>query len=634
MRPNEGENGSGLSRRAYLKLAGATAGAVGLGTTPVPESERDRGALRSAHERTTYYTGPDADRPESAPRGTRYFGADTGAEYVATDAGWRAAPMATPELAADRIAGIADHVVTSTRELRAAFRRLRPGDTVVLAGGTYRPSEWLDVTVDDVTVVGQSRRETLVKPADGANVGGFRIGPGRRVENVTVRGIGVDGNARAMDDSVKRCHAFLVDNARNVVVRDCFATRTHPYHEHDVGGSGFTVRRRAADVAILGNYTRDIGDRSIQVAGTGVTVAYNRLTEGFDRSISLDVRHPDGRKHYAQDVLVAYNLGRDNSHGSVVGASQGAPHREGAGNYAIVGNVAAGRHRRTVFLGIEENVENVAIVGNAGRQGEFREPRSGIYVAGNVSSFVVAGNSLADYSGHGIEIAGTGSGFTCAGNAVSNPRRDGVRVETREGTVANNVVEGAGAAGVSVAAADVAVANNTIRDTRGHGVHVSSAAGPAVVSSNVVAGHAGPDGDALRVESRDTVVAANVVSGREWDREIREADPADGNLYVANALPRDGRGWALSGPRSRAVGNVPDHDRTREFTATDGVYDLSFDRPYDRKPSMTVQTESPAVWGVEWRRDDDGNVTGATLTFRDPGGGPVSPTVQVYVDGQ
>jgi hypothetical protein len=58
---------------------------------------------------------------------------------------------------------------------------------------------------------------------------------------------------------------------------------------------------------------------------------------------------------------------------------------------------------------------------------------------------------------------------------------------------------------------------------------------------------------------------------------------------------------------------------------------VGFDRPCARKPTLDVQTETPADWAIDWRRDDAGNLVGADLTFTDRAGDPASPTVQVGV---
>jgi hypothetical protein len=627
-----GEEPTGLSRRAYLKLAGATAGYAAAGGFALSEADRRLRPLPEAHERTSYYAGPAAERPETAPEGTRYFAFDTGAEYVSTRSGWVASDVAAPRVRADAVDGLADHVVRTTAELERAFDRLEAGDTVRVEPGVYRPSDWLDVDVDGVRVLGASAAETLLKPADGANCGGVRVGLGRAVEDVVVAGLGFDGNDRAMDDAVKRCHAFLVHAGRGVTVSDCYATRTHPYHEHDAGGSGVTVRRGASDVAVVNNRTHDVGDRGIQVSGRNVVVRGNTLTDGYDRCISLEVREPDGRKYYSRNVTVVNNLGRDNSEGSVVGASQGWTRGEGPGNYAIVGNVAAGTHRRTVYMGIEEGVRNVAIVGNVGRQDAISEERAGIYVSGNVSSFVVAGNSLAGYSGHGIELAGSGAGFTCTGNSVLDAGLDGIHVATPEGTVANNVVEGAAGAGIEVPARDVVVSGNTVRNAGGHGVHLAGRG--AVATGNAVAGYARDGrGDGIRVGARETVVASNRVTGTGTGDTpaVREVEGADGNLFVGNALPEDDP-VRVRGPATRTAANRPATGGPYAVRPDEGVASVSFDRPYDRKPALDVQTDAAALWEADWRTDAAGRYVGVSLVLVAPDGSPVAEPARVHVD--
>lgn len=630
----DGEGRRALSRRDYLDLVAATAatGLAGCSEAVVPD-------LRERRELDSYYAGPESARPAGAPAGTRYFATDSGKEFVATESGWAWQSLATPALSADRIEAVADHVVSTTADLERAFSNLSAGDTVYVGSGTYRTTRWLDVNVDDVTIVGAGRRGTLVKPADGANVGGIRIGVGRHVENVRVSGVGFHGNDRTMDDAVKRLHGFVVADARNVTLRDCYATRTHPYHAHDVGGSGFTVRRQARDVAVVENHTEDVGDRGVQLAGSDVVVARNRLVDGFDRAIALDVRHPDGLKYYARNVSIVANVCRNNTDGSIIGASQGRSRRSGAGNYAIVGNVASERHRRLVYLGIEQrDVSNVAVVGNTGRQSRFTERRPGIYVSGGVSDVVVSGNSLADYSGRGIEIDTAGTGVVCTGNTVTNAGDDGIFVGTAGATVTNNVVESPSGRGIDVLGAAAIVSNNAVTGAGGDGVHLASADAGSVVVGNVVDRSARRDRTAaeFRVEASNSVVGLNHVVARRGRYALREDDDADGNVYVGNHFPRDGvdgrpgDAWHLSGAHSQAVGNAPPVGVHRRLAPEDGTATVDFDRPYDRRPMLEVTTEEPALWGVDWHRED-GQYVGATLSFVSPDGDVVNPRTRVAV---
>ena len=636
MSPHGDPDGRGLSRRDYLRLT-ALAGAAGSAGCEAPGVDQP-GALPLT-ELASYWVGPESERPADVAPGTQYVAVDTDRRFLRGEEGWRWRGLRAPYVDADRIAGVADHVVRTTEELEAAFESLEAGDTVYVASGTYRPTSWLTIDVDDVSVVGQSRRGTLIRPADGANVGGFHVGRNSRVRDVTIENLAFDGNEGTMDDEVQRLHAFLVDDAENVTVRNCFATRTHPYHVHDRGGSGFTVRKDARDVRIVGNHTNDIGDRSVQVAGRDITVRGNHLTNGFDRAISLEVRHPDDRKYYSRNVAVVGNVGRNNSTGSVVGASQGSPQREGAGNYAIVGNVAAERHRRVVFVGIEEQVRNVAIVGNTGWQEGFRETRPGIHVSGGVSKFVVAGNSLSGYTGEGIRLDSGGTGFACVGNVVRGVRGDGIYAGTTGGVVSGNAVSSVAGVGVDVAGGDVTVSNNAVTGTGGHGILLAAGAAPSVLNANFVGagGEEGESGDdGIHVAAGDSVVVANRVAAGGVGSSgyaVHETAEAADNVYVANSLPQAERAWRLDGSGGRLVGNRPavSRESAREVRATDGTASLSFDRPHAEKPLLDVAADDAVLWSVEWARDGSGAYTGATLSFTAPDGAAANPEAVVRV---
>jgi hypothetical protein len=612
------------SRRRFLEQVGL-GGLVGLdargdgGRTDAFEGLGDGVHLSEASERDTYWSGPEEDRPADAPAGTRYFATDTGRQFAATSGGWRKQGFAGPFVAAEEIRGVADYVVTTAAELEAAMDSLADGETVFLANGTYRTTRWLSIDRSDVTVVGQSGRGTIVSPADGANVGGFHVGRDRHVENVLIRGVGFHGNADNMDQSVRRLHAFLVDDARHVTIRDCFATRTSPYHVHDAGGSGFTVRRDAQAVSLVGNETTDVGDRGVQVAGSDVLVRGNRLTDGFDRAVSLEVRHPDGRKYLSRNVSVVNNLGRDNARGSVVGASQGSPARSGAGNYTIVGNVAAGAHRRAVFFGVTEDVGNVAIVGNVGRQAAFDERRSGIHVKGTLSDVSVVGNSLSGYTLDGVQVDGDNSTVTVAGNSVRATGRDGIRIDAVGAAVAGNTVHDAGAVGVRIRGGEASVTNNAVRGTGAHGVVVRGDA-PSLLSANAVR-EVGTDEDAsaIRVDGSGWLVATNLVAA---DRSVgvADTDAASDNVYVGNRVHSEDAAWAVTGAGSRFAGNVPERPEVRlSYRVVAEETFVTFDRAYPEMPDLDVVPETPAFWGVEWERDEDGSYVGAHLRLESPG---------------
>ncbi|ELZ82205.1 hypothetical protein C455_03309 [Haloferax larsenii JCM 13917] len=606
---DSGGRPTGISRRAYLKLMAATGVATASGA-PLSQTT----PLNLAHEVTAYWSGPEAGKPSSAPVGTWYFATDTNRLFVSTGGRWHWLSISTPALQTDRLLGVADRIVSTTDGLEAAIEELSRGDTVVLAPGTYRTSTWLRIDRDDVTIRGAGPRATLVKPADGANVGGFHVGSRRRVNNVRIRGIGFHGNHSTMDDEVRRCHAFLVDDAESVAIEDCYATKTHPYHEHDAGGSGFCVRESASNVSLVGNRTHDIGDRGIQVAGRDIVVARNQFTDGFDRCISLEVRHPDGRKRFAESVSVVNNVGRNNSDGSFVGASQGPTDEPGPGNVAIVGNVAAGTHRRTVYLGVEARMENVAIVGNVGRQAAFDERRSGIYVAGHVSNLTVTGNTLSDYSLHGIELVGNGSGVVCANNTVARPRRAGIVVDVEDAVVTGNRVSRPRRDGIVVESTDVSLLGNAVSNPRDAGIHVSEAAKRVSAIGNRIRNAS----QAVSVDGTECVVAGTVAP----DGALSEGPDADQNILFGNLI----RSRAVRGQETTVVGGGERHT----VTVDDGEAVVAFEHRYHRKPTLSVHSDDPVLWSADWVRDD-GDYVGVGLSVVDSNQIPVSTAATVRV---
>lgn len=234
--------------------------------------------------------------------------------------------MDAPAVSTDEVRNIADHVVETTSELEAAFNNLSAGDTIWV--GTpetpYRTTQWLDIDADAVTVVFQSalaeNGDRIVKIADGANVGGIRVGHNSQCQRIRIHNYGHHGNDQNQDQSVKRLHGVIVEDAIDVKVIEPDMTRTSPYREHETGGSGVTVRHQAEDVQVIDPRITDIGDRGVQMAGTNCTVDGGRITDGYDRSVSFDVLEPDGEWYLSDSPKVTGDfVGKNNADGSIIG---------------------------------------------------------------------------------------------------------------------------------------------------------------------------------------------------------------------------------------------------------------------------------------------------------------------------
>lgn len=225
---------------------------------------------------------------------------------------------------------------------------------VYLPAGTFRTSSWLDIDHSDVEFRGAGKLLTIIKPIDGADVGGFRVGNSTAVSRVTIRGIGYDGNDLTMTAAVKRLDGFIFDQATDCELADFYATRTHPYHEHTSGGSGVTCTELSTRIHIHGGLVDDIGDRCIQVAGVEHHIHDNTLINGYDRGVSLNYQDSTPTRWGASRCNVHDNYISNMSDGSAIGVANVAVH-----NNHIHHNTAHGTYRGVVQIDFAGSTGNV-----------------------------------------------------------------------------------------------------------------------------------------------------------------------------------------------------------------------------------------------------------------------------------
>lgn len=215
---------------------------------------------------------------------------------------------------------------------------------LILPPGVIRTSDWIDIDgVSDLTIRGAGMHATIIKPADGADVGGFRIGTTSACSRVVIEHLGYDGNQAEMDTEVKRCHGFILDDATDCRIRACYITQTHPYHEHNSGGSGISMWSDSSGTIVEFCLIEDIGDRGIEMAGEGHIIRHNVIRDGYDRSISLDVQFADESWAGADGCFIHDNVLANNSDGSLI-----AVREHGASYNSIVNNHMSGAFRGAV----------------------------------------------------------------------------------------------------------------------------------------------------------------------------------------------------------------------------------------------------------------------------------------------
>lgn len=526
----------------------------------------------------------------------------------------------------------ADTVVTAADELQAAFRSLAPGETIRIsaAGAPYRTTDWLDIDEDGVTVVGPGIKH-LVVPADGADVGGIRIGHSSHCEDIDVRWIGFHGNPDGQSSDAIQRHGLVVRDAANVTLQGNYVTRTHPYHVHNGGGSGISVGPRARHVRLLFNRVEDIGDRGIQVGGDGIVIAGNIVTDGFDRSISLDIPPPDGGAMRARNVTVTENLLGNNQEGSLVGIG-GDPPRADRGHFTISNNIGFGKHKHFCHLGFGGLTQDVQVEGNV----SFQDADNGLAgVSVDIEQAVnvaIRNNAFHGYSGRGINIAGDITDFTVSGNAIYNPGASGVRIAgARDGTVADNYIQEPGKHGIALDAARyVSVNGNRIRQAAGAGILVLAGEQPGyhTVADNYVRSYGtATDAPAIDVHDTSLVVRENRLLAGSGPA-IVERDSAANNRYAGNRAEGSSP-WAITAPSSVVRDNMPPIDSYPGVSAAAGrELTIRFEKPYAEPPGITFGRRGGGIEDVAFETDDAGNFTGVDVRVMAPG-----TPVDLFVDG-
>lgn len=518
-------------------------------------------------------------------------------------------------------------VVTTREELEAAFEDLSAGETIRVSGenAPYRTTRWLDVDVDGVSVVGPGV-STLIKPADGANVGGIRIGHHRQCRDVHVRGIGYDGNPSGQGRA-ERLHGVAIRNASNVTISQCLIRRTYP-RKHGNGGSGISATGESSDVRIFDNKIEEFGDRGVQLGGQRHTVYGNVITNGLDRPVSCDVWPSRKENHTARSVSIFGNLLGDTVEGSLVGIARNTPVRSAAGYVNVFGNVGFGAHKSFCHVRGPESIENISIQNNVGVQDaaglETEQTREFSGVAVDVSegrNLSIRNNELYGYSGGGVHVDSDVSDVAIQHNGIFDPGRSGIWfVRGTGGLVEGNLVTGAEDAGIRLeGASDLVVRGNYVRRAGAAGIVTGGASPPAghEIAENYVAANnqrSGASRPAILVRDSGVRVRGNSVR-QNGAPAIAEPAGVEGNVYADNWADGDDP-WRLEAPTSRVRDHVPPIDVHRGVSAGSGsdVVSVDFDRAYTRRPQLAFGRVAAPVREVTFVTDGDGNYVGAEVT--------------------
>ena len=533
-------------------------------------------------------------------------------------------------------------VVSTRKELQRAFDTLSSGDTIRISdeNAPYRTTQWLDIDVDGVTVIGPGVR-TLIKPADGAEVGGFRIGHNRRCKAIDLRGIGYHGNPSGQPEGAERLHGIAVQDAANVTVQRSSIRRTYPV-KHGNGGSGISITQNCSNIRIFNNQIHEYGDRGIQLAGRRHVVFGNVVTTGLDRPIACDLWSSNSQNPVAQSVSIFGNLLGNSVEGSLMGIAGHTPAPSSKEGYvSIFGNVGFGSHKSFCHLRGPNSLRNVSIQNNVSLQNadglktKGTTKFSGVAIdAAKVRNVSIKNNELYNYSGHGIRLNSNVSDIVIQHNTLAKPGLAGIRFnDGSDGLVNGNLITHTGEAGVRLkGTTSTVVRGNFVRKTGTVGIIIEGTeshtgndiADNFIKNNNQKGSQTSP---AIFVRSNEVRVRDNTIR-QNGAAAIVEHDRADKNLYENNWASGD-QPWHFASPTSRARNNTPPTDIHRDVSLRSGskVIQIDFDETYARPPRLTFGRKGGGIEDISYETDSNGNYVGATLTV-----GQQGETLDVFVD--
>jgi hypothetical protein len=500
----------------------------------------------------------------AAESGRVYMASDSQVEYYGDGGSWvkmgvGSSQEPVPSVTTDDLSTVYSHKVSSASGLENLDSNISQGDVVGVEqpDTPYRTSQWIDIDTPNVTIGFESRwskdGDPAVRPADGSNVGGIRVGTGpTTITGVVIRNFGFHGNESTMDNTVKRLHGIIIDNATDVRLHNCFLTKTHPYHSHGDGGSGITVRKDAERVGIHNCDIDDIGDRGIQVAGDLITITGCTSENGYDRCMSLDVQQTDGLDYMARRTVVTGNYLGTNSDGSAIGAGGGSQ-RSDRGFWVISNNVME-TNRSGWKMNRTDQPKNyhIAVIGNAIKGFNNNNGRAGIVLSADISSgvkgAVVAGNTIQNANGRGIADGGE-NGSIVVGNIVHNPSGDGIKTGSHHKACVGNLVSSPGGDGITVSGGGNLAAGNHVDGAGGNGiVFPSGVANRSVALGNFVERSSGsnysiPSNDPSHIvenEAAETANAEEPQGSYPPGTFVRFTDSGDGSGTGTYLAARDG----------------------------------------------------------------------------------------------
>jgi len=501
----------------------------------------------------------------------------------------------------DEVRNIADHVVGSTSELESAFNNVSAGETIWIGAPDtpYRTTQWLDIDVDDVAVKFQSKRaedgNPIITVADGADVGGIRIGNSQSVNGITIRGLGYDGNEANQDDTVKNLDAVRVVSGDDIDIHDIYATRTHPWREHNSGGSAVNVQSACSNVDVENITTYEIGDRSVEFYGaTDCTVKNVFSDQGWDRTVSV--------QGGAKNITVETIHGIGNQEGSIVAVQGDSTGTTWSENITIRDVHGSGVHKTAV--GVEGYIRDVLVQQVTGDGGNSSYPGVKIGKDFEVENIRVENVSLNGYGLPGVKIYQNAHDVNVSG-VVSDACSKGLQVDTgaTDISVEDFSARNSENAGFEVDADGVALNGCMAKQSNSYGYYLKGA------DYRVIGCEAKNSDDnntggiqEFRFEGNNGMARDCEVSARDSNLSFQLL--GSGLTVRGCKAPDDGSAWGVFGSAQDAItaDNEPAVDYHTGLSDGDsnGTISISLDRDYATERPVQIISGYGAISDISW----------------------------------
>jgi hypothetical protein len=493
-----------------------------------------------------------------------------------------------------------DRVVRTLGDLQAIFSapsaggELAPGDSVLVTddGAPYRTTQYLDIDVSDVDVHGRGQFP-LVRPADGSNVGGFRVGANvpdtePPASGVTISGVSFDGNPENQTAN-SGGFAFGTYRARNVELANCEARKTWPFREHNQTNSGVMIYDGTINYTVRGCEFLKVGDRAITASGAGGRIVNNYSRNGYDRMVSLA-----GAGGGATTTTVANNVLRNNAEGSVIGVAGNNP----ADRLLIHGNQAFGSYRCLVTvqnLDTSSSNTRILIANNLGINDGSGNPDNNRYPGIRIqqSNVKASGNYCVGNQGQGVHIRPESSSASVTNVDVTDNHFEGC---TEHGALIDTDVS------------DCRLAENTFRDNNSNLTGISE----------------------IVVNGTDNLITNNYIPSTNGASPFEDGNAGSGgNNYVGN-VSNVGTPRQLY-PPSDVRNNDPPVATARGETDgnSSGSITVGFGKKFTQRPRLVFGRTAGGIGDVSFTTDANGRIDGAEIDIGTAGG-----TIDVFAESQ